>query len=98
MILESILAQVVPALAATVAAQLAPDHVIPIKADPESPRQHMTLIGAIIVILIAVDSAQAGRWGDINPEQLVAAAAIVWGLLPRVHEIIDRVRELCKPR
>ena len=98
MILESILAQVVPAMVATVAAQLAPDHLVPIKADPDSPRQHMTLIGAIIAILISVESAQAGRWGEINPEQLVAAAAIVWGLLPRVHEIIDRVRGLCKPR
>jgi hypothetical protein len=98
MILESILAQVVPAMAATVAAQLAPDYLVPIKADPESPRQHMTLVGAIIAILIAVESAQAGRWGDINPEQLVAAAAIVWGLLPRVHEIIAQVRGLCTPR
>ena len=98
MILESILAQVVPAMVATVAAQLAPDHVVPIKADPDSPRQHMTLVGAIIAILIAVESAQDGRWGDINPEQLVAAAAIVWGLLPRVHEIIDQVRGLCTPR
>jgi hypothetical protein len=98
MILESILAQVVPAMAATVAAQLAPDHVVPIKADPEGPRQHMTLVGAIVAILIAVESAQAGRWGEINPEQLVAAAAIVWGLLPRVHEIIAQVRGLCTPR
>jgi hypothetical protein len=98
MILESILAQVVPAMAATVAAQLAPDHLVPIKADPESPRQHMTLVGAIIAILIAIESAQAGRWGEINPEQLVAAAAIVWGLLPRVHEIIAQVRGLCTPR
>ena len=98
MILESILAQVVPAMAATVAAQLAPDHVVPIKANPEGPRQHMTLVGAIVAILIAVESAQAGRWGEVNAEQLAAAAAIVWGLLPRVHEIIDRVRGLCKPR
>jgi hypothetical protein len=98
MILESILAQVVPAMAATVAAQLAPDDVVPIKADPEGPRQHMTLVGAIVAILIAVESAQAGRWGEINPEQLVAAAAIVWGLLPRVHEIIAQVRGLCTPR
>jgi hypothetical protein len=98
MILESILAQVVPAIAATVAAQLAPDHVVPIKANPENPRQHMTLVGAIIAILIAVESAQAGRWGEINPEQLVAAAALVWGLLPRVHEIIAQVRGLCTPR
>jgi hypothetical protein len=98
MILESILAQVVPAIVTTVAAQLAPDHLIPIKADPENPRQHVTLIGAIVAILVAVESAQAGRWGEINPEQLVAAAAIVWGLLPRVHEIIDRIRGLCIPR
>jgi hypothetical protein len=97
MILESILAQVVPAMAATVAAQLAPDHVVPIKANPENPRQHLTLVGAIVAILIAVESAQAGRWGEVNIEQLAAAAAIVWGLLPRVHEIIDRVRGLCKP-
>jgi hypothetical protein len=98
MILESIIAQVVPAMAATVAAQLAPDHLVPIKADPESPRQHMTLVGAIVAILIAIESAQAGRWGEINTEQLVAAAAIVWGLLPRVHEIIAQVRGLCTPR
>jgi hypothetical protein len=98
MILESILAQVVPAMAATVAAQLAPDHLVPIKADPESPRQHMTLVGAIVAILIAVESAQAGRWGEVNAEQLAAAAAIVWGLLPRVHEIIAQVRGLCTLR
>ena len=98
MILESILAQVVPGLVATVAAQLTPDHLVPVKADPEGAVQHMTLIGAIVVILIAIESAQAGRWGEINPEQLVAAAAIVWGLLPRVHEIIDQVRGLCTPR
>jgi hypothetical protein len=58
----------------------------------------MTLVGAIVAILIAVESAHAGRWGEINPEQLVAAAAIVWGLLPRVHEIIAQVRGLCTPR
>ena len=94
MILESILAQVVPALVATLVAQKAPDHVVPVKAEPEGPGQHLTLIGAIVAILIAVESIQAGRWGEVNPEQLAAAAAVVWGVLPRTHEILDRVGAL----
>ena len=96
--IELIAQQIITALVGVVLAQKAPDHLVPIKAEPETPSQHLTVIGAIVAILVAVESIQAGRWGEVQPEQLVAAAAVVWGLLPRVHEIIDRVRGLCTPR
>ena len=94
MILENILAQVVPAMIATIVAQKAPDEIIPISKEPSSIPQSMTLVGAIVIILVAVESIQAQRFGEINPEQLAAAFAIVWGMLPRAHQIIDAVAGL----
>lgn len=98
MIIESIAAQIVPALIGTVLAQKAPDHIVPVVKEPSSAGQSMTLIGAIIVLLMAVEAVQQHRLQDVNPEQIAAAAAIVWGLLPRAHQILDAVAGLWSRR
>lgn len=98
MIIESIAAQIVPALIGTVLAQKAPDHIVPIVKEPSTAGQSMTLISAIVAILLAVEAVQQHRLQDIDPEHVAAAAAVVWGILPRAHQILDAVAGLWSRR
>lgn len=96
--IEILLAQIVPTLLGVLVAQKAPDHIVPVVKEPSSAGQSMTLIGAIVVLLMAVEAVQQHRLQDVNPEQIAAAAAIVWGLLPRAHQILDAVAGLWSRR
>lgn len=89
--IEILLAQIVPTLLGVLVAQKVPDHIVPVVKEPSSAGQSMTLISAIVAILLAVEAVQQHRLQDINPEHLAAAAAVVWGLLPRAHQILDAV-------
>jgi hypothetical protein len=96
--IEIIAAQIVPALLGVLVAQRAPDHIIPVVKEPSTAGQSMTVISAIVAILLAVEAVQQHRLQDVNPEHLAAAAAVVWGLLPRGHQIIDAVGALWSRR
>lgn len=51
---------------------------IPIAKDDQGTAKHLTTLGAVIVLLMAVDKATSGHAGEINGEEIVAAVGVAY--------------------
>jgi hypothetical protein len=87
--LAPIIQAVMPTVIGLVAAQRIPDEIVPIKANPNTIPERMTVIGAAVVILTALEAFQNNRPDQIDLVQFVSALGAVWVALPRAHQIFD---------
>ena len=87
--LTPIVTAFVPTLVGLITAQKLPDTVFPVKANPETPHEKLTVVGASIAILSVVEAFQNGRHDLIDPVQFVSALAVIWAVLPRAHQVVD---------
>lgn len=96
--LTPIVSAFVPTLVGLLAAQKLPDEVVPVKANPETPHEKLTVIGASIIILTVVEALQSGAHDQIDPVQFVAALSALWMALPRAHQVVDVVTSIFKKK
>jgi hypothetical protein len=96
--LTPIVSAFVPTLVGLLAAQRLPDTVVPIKANPETPAEKLTVIGAAVAVLSVVEAVQNGRHDQIDPVQFIAALTALWMALPRAHQILDAASSIFKKK
>jgi hypothetical protein len=87
--LTPLLSAIIPTLVGLITAQRLPDEIVPVKAEPSSAPERMTVVGASIVILTVVEAVLSKRPEQIDPAQFIAALGAVWAVLPRAHQVVD---------
>lgn len=87
--LSPLISAIIPTLVGIITAQRLPDEIVPVKAEPQTAPERLTVIGASIAILSVVEAIQSGRHDQIDPAQFASALAVIWAVLPRANQVFD---------